>query len=229
MVTRGIGSHCIWMFKGKEWPILICGDDILPKDFFGRRRHSDEVAAILLGLRKYIWILECSLQDIDPHRKYLEPSFSDEPCAADDETAKLEKHRRIAFEQDLQLWGTPKFWKNYIAGERKARRLQRSISTSSRGKRKRSTNSAETAVSSGRSSNDADTHPSTSSHKRRRCDSSGSLPNPQTTSVRGGSSIGRKKGGCTVADVDGIVDTDDLVRSVEQEVHDHHDKIQHDV
>jgi len=48
-----IGSTWLWQYKGKDWPVLLCDDDIPPKAFIDSRLSgNNEMAAILLGTRK---------------------------------------------------------------------------------------------------------------------------------------------------------------------------------
>jgi len=50
-LPKAIGSQWICIYKGKEWPVVLCGDDIPPKLFLDTRKHAGEVATILLGRR----------------------------------------------------------------------------------------------------------------------------------------------------------------------------------
>lgn len=46
------GSHCVWHYDGKEWPVVLCDDDTPPRAFINSRRRDNEIPAILLGKRK---------------------------------------------------------------------------------------------------------------------------------------------------------------------------------
>ncbi len=51
VLPKDTGSQWVCIYKGKEWPVVLCGDEIPPKLFLDTRKDVGEVATILLGKR----------------------------------------------------------------------------------------------------------------------------------------------------------------------------------
>ncbi|KAK5128497.1 hypothetical protein LTR85_003165 [Meristemomyces frigidus] len=207
MTSKRIGSQCVWLYQGKEWPVVLCDDDTPPKAFTDSRRVN-EIPAILLGKRN-IWVIDDGLlKTCDPHRNYLEglPRFdSNDILASDDPETKLEKYRRIAFERDAMEWQTPEWWKHIIEQQRQAREMERQIAAKSKRKRSRRDNDDDVEIISVRTSTSGSA--SSSPSKRRSDSGSGTgtdrskgakgsqLPTPGPTPVKQKHGASRIKGG----------------------------------
>ncbi|KAK5676126.1 hypothetical protein LTS10_011416 [Elasticomyces elasticus] len=123
-LPKHIDSHWIWIYDGKEWPVVLCGDELAPKLFLETRRHPNEVAAIRLGRRAFTWVLEDRLQEYVPHENYLkdvQPFERDELVEGEDEKVKMEKQRRVAFRQDAPMLEPARYWQNVIEQQRLAK------------------------------------------------------------------------------------------------------------
>ncbi|KAK4570405.1 hypothetical protein LTR86_002485 [Recurvomyces mirabilis] len=143
-----VDSQWIWTYNGQDWPVVLCGDELAPSQFVAGRNHDEEVAAILLGRRKYIWVLQSGLREYDPHKDY-DAATSKYERIDDSDVAKLSKQRGLAFAQDVKEFQTAAYWKNLIEQQREARILAREISVSSDGRKRRKRTESDSPMDQG--------------------------------------------------------------------------------
>ncbi|TKA61745.1 hypothetical protein B0A55_10595 [Friedmanniomyces simplex] len=137
ILPKVVGSHWIWMYKGKEWPVVLCGDDIPPKPPSNRTGPTRTTL-----IESSHWVIEDRLVEYEPTKNYLvdvERDNTDEVLKPDDDAIEAENQRRIAFDQDARELQSALYWQNFIINRGAVRRMERDQSgkASRREKRKR--------------------------------------------------------------------------------------------
>ncbi|KAF2765701.1 hypothetical protein EJ03DRAFT_198030 [Teratosphaeria nubilosa] len=140
--VKSPGDVWLWPRKenGKDWPVMLCSDDILPRDQESIEDNS-LIPAFLLGRRKWIWVRDDErLKPWDASHDYLHglARFENEDVVdGDDKAANIEKQWRRAYLQDaMQFWG-PEQWVNYMENESAIRELEIEMDNKAKVKRGR--------------------------------------------------------------------------------------------
>ncbi|EME88579.1 uncharacterized protein MYCFIDRAFT_85024 [Pseudocercospora fijiensis CIRAD86] len=137
---KAVGSTWIARYEQQRWPVVLCSENGPPEAFIKTRpKHNGVRPAILLGIHKYIWVIDDLLDEYEPSYGYLNgaPKFSVEELQPhDDDQTKTEKFRDIAFRCDAPEMRHDQYWHNFIRQQAAARKLERKIMTRKKSKRR---------------------------------------------------------------------------------------------